>query len=282
MSKEFRLIRCEAKVKAFRQCDLYKNIPKLQQNALLLYEKLKEYCRGTGSTYIEKKKMVTKVRCEIGDLGAWEALHFLIVQGVLMKEGSKLALCNLFNYEDGIAKCLSSLRKNPLNFEIDVREVLCRAQLERSSAKAKQDNSNHNQSNTNIKTNASSTAQKGMEEEGGSALTGFAKQDSDSNGSTFFDSDLDSDLVSIDEDHVKAAEMMCANPVTVISGKGGSGKTTVVSLVLMEVMQNQKKECGDKEPPLEILLTAPTGRAASLLTKKNGFKAYTIHQVKTN
>lgn len=282
MSEEFLLIRCEAKVEAFRQCDLYKNIPKLQQNALLLYEKLKEYCRDTGSTYIEKEKMVTKVRCEIGDEGAWEALHFLTVQGVLMKEGSKLALCNLFNYEDGIAKCLSSLRKNPLNFEIDVREVLCRAQLERSSAKAKQDNSNHNQSNTNVKTNASSTAQKGMEEEGGSALTGFAKQDSDSNGSTFFDSDLDSDLVSIDEDHVKAAEMMCANPVTVISGKGGSGKTTVVSLVLMEVMQNQKKECGDKEPPLEILVTAPTGRAASLLTKKNGFKAYTIHQVKTN
>lgn len=282
MSEEFLLIRCEAKVEAFRQCDLYKNIPKLQQNALLLYEKLKEYCRDTGSTYIEKEKMVTKVRCEIGDEGAWEALHFLTVQGVLMKEGSKLALCNLFNYEDGIAKCLSSLRKNPLNFEIDVREVLCRAQLERSSAKAKQDNSNHNQSNTNVKTNASSTTQKGMEEEGGSALTGFAKQDSDSNSSTFFDSDLDSDLVSIDEDHVKAAEMMCANPVTVISGKGGSGKTTVVSLVLIEVMQNQKKECGDKEPPLEILVTAPTGRAASLLTKKNGFKAYTIHQVKTN
>ncbi|XP_056604426.1 DNA helicase B-like [Triplophysa dalaica] len=279
MSEEFCLIRCEAKVEAFRQCDLYKNIPKPQQNALLLYEKLKKYCRDTGSTYIEKENMVAKVRCEIGDQGAWEALHFLNVQGVLMKDGSKLALRNLFNYESGIAECLRSLRKNPLNFEIDVREVLCRAQLERSSAKAKQDNSNHNQSNTNVKTNASGSTQNGMEVEGGSDQTGFAEQDSDINGSTFFDSDLDSDLVSIDEDHVKAAEMMCTNPVTVISGKGGSGKTTVVSLVLMEVMQNQKKDCVDKEPPLEILLTAPTGRAASLLTKKNGFKAYTIHQV---
>lgn len=67
MFKEFNLIRCEAKVEAFKHCNLYKNIPELQQNALDLYEKLNEHCRTTGSTYIDKDKLVEKVRWEIGD-----------------------------------------------------------------------------------------------------------------------------------------------------------------------------------------------------------------------
>ncbi len=108
--------------------------------------------------------------------------------------------------------------------------------------------------------------------------------------------------------------MMCANPVTVISGKGGCGKTTVVSLVFKAAMEQQTsdteevlKACEDfqndsqgssngllsdvnedkkdnegsdsDKKPVEVLLTAPTGRAASLLTKRTGFTAYTMHQV---
>ena len=125
--------------------------------------------------------------------------------------------------------------------------------------------------------------------------------------------------IELDEDQVRAAEMICANPVTVISGKGGCGKTTVVSLVLRAALLQQeeiRKACADferdtggsqgqdEEAPVppgslsrlegrkkeeeeqeedlnrnEILLTAPTGSAASLLTKKTCFTAYTLHQV---
>ncbi|KAL2087333.1 hypothetical protein ACEWY4_016161 [Coilia grayii] len=127
--------------------------------------------------------------------------------------------------------------------------------------------------------------------------------------------------VELDPDQVRAAEMICANPVTVISGKGGCGKTTVVSLVFKAAMQQlqrdreevrrachdfqndsaaadsqpndtegdkqeekeeeeeKKKKNEEKEEKVEVLLTAPTGRAAGLLTKRTGFTAYTMHQV---
>ncbi|XP_064877357.1 DNA helicase B isoform X2 [Oncorhynchus nerka] len=134
--------------------------------------------------------------------------------------------------------------------------------------------------------------------------------------------------VDLDPDQVRAAEMICFNPVTVISGKGGCGKTTVVSLVFKAALQQStekevRKACWDfendslgseaweeaeawEEEALsksllsqlegevkdekkssswvlqgedEVLLTAPTGRAASLLTKRTCFKAYTLHQV---
>ncbi|KAG9342318.1 hypothetical protein JZ751_016820 [Albula glossodonta] len=122
------------------------------------------------------------------------------------------------------------------------------------------------------------------------------------------------EMDQLDPDQVRAAEMICNNPVTVISGKGGCGKTTVVSLVFKAAMQEQQSleaqevldACRDfmndsggsqgwdvpvgqpqttnEKPPLseeriEFLLTAPTGRAASLLKKRTGFKAFTLHQV---
>uniref|UniRef100_A0A8C8IY32 DNA helicase B winged helix domain-containing protein n=1 Tax=Oncorhynchus tshawytscha TaxID=74940 RepID=A0A8C8IY32_ONCTS len=105
--------------------------------------------------------------------------------------------------------------------------------------------------------------------------------------------------VDLDPDQVRAAKMICFNPVTVISGKGGCGKTTVVSLVFKAALQQSpekevRKACWDFENDSlgseaweeadgedEVLLTAPTGRAASLLTKRTCFKAYTLHQVGT-
>ncbi|XP_062383939.1 DNA helicase B [Sardina pilchardus] len=135
--------------------------------------------------------------------------------------------------------------------------------------------------------------------------------------------------IPLDPDQVRAAQMICSNSVTVISGKGGCGKTTVVSLVFKAAMQQHDREmeevlkaCEDFQndsghsppedqakanPPgvgkeskqeeerrkkeeekkkeeeeaekLQVLLTAPTGRAAGLLTKRTGFTAYTMHQV---
>ena len=147
-----------------------------------------------------------------------------------------------------------------------------------------------------------------------------------------------------DEDQVKAARLMTTTPVVVMSGKGGCGKTHVVSTVLsgeLKVKRSQipveqltiqderatsqcsKSFTGDcqtsqinpgattaafssssaitqeeislrvsqnsgipqsqirrKDPSDDaVLLTAPTGRAASILGKRTGIQAYTLHSV---
>ena len=146
-----------------------------------------------------------------------------------------------------------------------------------------------------------------------------------------------------DEDQVKAARLMTTTPVVVLSGRGGCGKTHVVSTVLSGelkvkrsripveqlAMQDEcttsqccKSSAGDCQgipgattaassspPPPEttqeennlhvsqnseiprsqitskdpngdaVLLTAPTGRAASILGKRTGLPAYTLHSV---
>ena len=143
-----------------------------------------------------------------------------------------------------------------------------------------------------------------------------------------------------DEDQVKAAQAMTTSPVVVLSGKGGCGKTHVVSTVLsgaLKVKRSQMPEeeqltmqdectttqrcsddsqnvpdcpspvtvasCSAPETPQKkntvsqnsemprnqmerpdpcgdaVLLTAPTGRAASILGKRTGLQSYTLHSV---
>lgn len=111
--------------------------------------------------------------------------------------------------------------------------------------------------------------------------------------------------VQLDQDQMAALEMICSNAVTVISGKGGCGKTTIVSHLFKHIEQLEerevKKACEDFEQDqdvpeewitfteqsllkadkaIEVLLTAPTGKAACLLRQKTGFNAYTLCQVK--
>ncbi|KAK7149777.1 hypothetical protein R3I94_009172 [Phoxinus phoxinus] len=352
MNKELRLIRCEAKVEAFKDCNLFSSIPVVQRNSLLLYAELKRHCRATGSTYADREMLQDKILPETGDEGAWNALHFLEKQGVLIREVEKVALRNLFGYEKGIAECLRGLVEGePWKIHLDVRKVLRKAQLDRLRAKAcekrSMDNLRKSKADANISISAAQNdAVQGAECE--QMLLDFAQPDTSSmvhNGGTAnrcdspqsveitkltikeeshtSDSDdsddstcmdVDPSTIELDPDQVRAAEMMCANPVTVISGKGGCGKTTVVSLVFKAAMEQQtsdreevlkacevfendsqgssngllsdvheekkESEASDSdEKPVEVLLTAPTGRASSLLTKKTGFTAYTMHQV---
>ncbi|XP_016298630.1 DNA helicase B-like isoform X1 [Sinocyclocheilus anshuiensis] len=352
MFKELHLVRCEAQMEAFKLCHLFWSIPVLQRNALLLYTELKRHCRATGSTYADRELLEKKISNETGHLGAWEALRFLVEQGVLKREGDRVALRNLFGYEKGIAECLRGLVEgDPWKIHLDVREVLREAQLDRLRAKAREKHSltHSRKSKADAKTSVSE-AQNDIVQEvkveqmdlafpqpGTSSVVHHngemttcdspksyeitkltikeenVSSDSDSsNDSTYFD--IDPSTIELDPDQVRAAEMMCANPVTVISGKGGCGKTTVVSLVFKAAMEQQTsdreevlKACEDfqndsqgssngllsdvhgekkdnegsdsDEKPEEVLLTAPTGRAASLLTKRTGFTAYTMHQV---
>ncbi|XP_071499266.1 DNA helicase B-like [Diadema antillarum] len=101
----------------------------------------------------------------------------------------------------------------------------------------------------------------------------------------------------------KAATSIRKKPFSVILGKGGCGKTHVACSVLRQLPkrwtpENQadveeksddegksmsKEKKGDKkEDPVEqpiVLLTAPTGRAASILARRTGMKAKTLHSV---
>ena len=123
-----------------------------------------------------------------------------------------------------------------------------------------------------------------------------------------------------DSQQMLAAKSICNNKVTLVSGRGGTGKTEVVSAVLKAVEEDlgeAEKRSRDEEskgasmmsedgvnsddsfmskdkddPPPEaentgkndnmngpILYCAPTGKAASVIKKRVGSKAYTIHQV---
>lgn len=106
---------------------------------------------------------------------------------------------------------------------------------------------------------------------------------------------------------------MAANPITLISGRGGTGKTEVVTSVLNvaeemirrageaidedsvsdgDAVLNPDSRCGDsrRESPQRkniprvssngpVLYTAPTGKAAGVIRKRIKRNAFTIHQI---
>lgn len=248
MYKEFRLVRCETTLKDFMSCELFSKMSSEQQNALKVYHELKGYCSQFGHTYIDRTVLEEKMKMQ--EERIWEAVAFLRKHGVVIIEKQKIALRNLYKYEKEIAECLQQLIEGePWKIDLDVRKVLL------------------------------------------SAAHDLRESASGVHGP--MDEEPEATSIKLDPDQVRAAEMMCANAVTVISGKGGCGKTTVVSMIFKAAMKQQEKireddhdstrEEGEKKEnskePLEVLLTAPTGRAASLLTKKTCFTAYTMHQV---
>ncbi|XP_046729054.1 DNA helicase B [Silurus meridionalis] len=271
MYKEFRLVRCETTLQDFKSCELFSKMSPEYQNALNVYDEIKSYCSRSGHTYIDRKVLEQRMKMQMPENKVWDALAFLRTQGVLMVEKEKIALKNLYNYEKDIAECLQQLIEGePWKIDLDVREVLRAEQRKRIRVP--------------LSTNT------------GSSASGTNREDNKSEREFASDLDVDEEpeatAINLDPDQVQAAEMMCANAVTVISGKGGCGKTTVVSVIFKAAMEQQEKngavdESNEKEGeqkedekmPIKVLLTAPTGRAASLLTKKTSFTAYTMHQV---
>lgn len=193
----------------------------------------------------------------------WEAVAFLRKYEVLKVEKEKITLMNFYKFENDIAECLQHLiQKKPWMIDLDVRKVLCSAERERM----------RDQLGNNLCASDS----------------GMNGEDDKSDLNSESEEETVDTSITLDPDQVRAAEMMCANAVTVISGKGGCGKTTVVSMIFKAAQKKQEKDREDncsaseeaeQNEPIEVLLTAPTGRAASLLTKKTCFTAYTMHQV---
>lgn len=181
---------------------------------------------------------------KMSDNQAWDAIQFLREQGVVVIDSDKVILHNFDFYETGIAECLKTLVESG-TWKIPVNPV----ELLQAAAEERQ-------------------------REAGTCCP-----------------------MKLDQDHVQAAKMICTNPVTIISGKAGCGKTTLVSQLLRAAVQHDSCDTQDIQEDRpdsendnedmqrliqsdnEILLTAPTGRAASLLSKKTKFKAYTLHQV---
>lgn len=126
--------------------------------------------------------------------------------------------------------------------------------------------------------------------------------------------DLDGEAferINSDPEQRKASEMILRNPITVMSGRGGTGKTEVVTTVLNCLEEAVKKEqavervkheendllfsddsadsdifeksnLGDEvreKNTFDILYTAPTGKAASVIGRRAKKKAFTIHQI---
>ncbi|XP_036375605.1 DNA helicase B [Megalops cyprinoides] len=305
MTRETRLIRCEASLEALRESGLFEGIPRLQQNALRVYRKLKDHCR-TGSTYMEMNTLTEAMgrKESIWEEETWEALHFLKEQEVVAQDRQLVALRNFYDCEADIAENLSCLlTAEPWHIDLDVRAVL--RDMQREKRRNKPSGQDPAAQAAGVKQQRDSVrveAEPAPPQPGPSCV------------------EPEPDDVELDPDQVRAAEMICANPVTVISGKGGCGKTMVVSLVLRAAMLQQRAReseevrsaCRDfendsggsqswdvppgpaghtkqqggsneKAPPseerIDVLLTAPTGRAAGILTKRTKFPAYTLHQV---
>ena len=68
---------------------------------------------------------------------------------------------------------------------------------------------------------------------------------------------------------IEAIKLLLTSPVSVLTGGPGSGKTTVLRAVI-DVLEKEGKQ---------VLLCAPTGRAAKRMTTLTGREAYTIHRL---
>lgn len=82
----------------------------------------------------------------------------------------------------------------------------------------------------------------------------------------------------------EAIKMALTQPVSIITGGPGTGKTTVVQGILkayahLHQLTLDPAKYATSEKPFPIALAAPTGRAAKRMTETTGLKASTIHRL---
>ncbi|KAK6488339.1 DNA helicase B-like [Huso huso] len=209
--RELKIVRCEATLKEFIQCDLLSEVPELQQHALMIYNEMKH--SRDGHTYVFKDNLVNKVHVsnKISKKQIQQSLEFLQINNILKQESNKIFLKYLYDCEKEIAESIQQLAHRPQSY-FNTEKIVRLVQNE----------------------------------------------------------------ILLDKQQLKAVEMICENPITLISGKGGCGKTTVVSQTLKAEYQSEGKEPGRKP---KVLPTAPIGKAANNLKKQTGFDAYTLYQV---
>lgn len=77
--------------------------------------------------------------------------------------------------------------------------------------------------------------------------------------------------LTLSEEQKNAVNLVMNSPLTIVTGGPGTGKTAFQK-VLMEVFKKNN-------PHKDILLSAPTGRAARRMTESSGIEASTIHRI---
>ncbi|XP_060101018.1 DNA helicase B [Heteronotia binoei] len=272
----------EAPWKAFCEfTQLLEKIPDLQKNALIIYAELQKRCREMGHTYEELDVLMSMVS-DMSTECVWQSLQFMKEEKIVVIERKLVFLYKLYKAEKDIALVIYELiKKTPWQFHVDVRKVLnSGAHINDPKGPVE------NMLNDEEEPNSNSDMQENMD------------------GTT----SKETCEAEVDPDQENAMELICSNPVTVMSGKGGCGKTTVVSSLFRYLKQMEFEEVrrackdfeadldtseewktskpsfslnvhSDKSELLEVLFTAPTGKAAGLLSKKTDLPAYTLHQV---
>ncbi|XP_066406211.1 DNA helicase B [Molothrus aeneus] len=288
MYKELNIPYCEATWAAFCQCEhLLWKIPVLQKNALILYDQLKTRCRQMGHTYEDQDELARLLSKHMSIEHVWQSLDFLKDQNVVIREKKLVFLPHLYKSEKDIAMYVGDLlAKHTWKLDVDIKKILSIPEapgenvgnkINITQAHEIQENNpdNHNGENH-------------FSEKDVASMSGIQSK------------------AEVDKDQVIAVEKICSNPVTIISGKGGCGKSTIVSCLFRHLMQMEKEvEAASKvfegdldaseewntfdhywEPEnmyakkyLNVLFTAPTGRATSLLREKTQLPAYTLHQI---
>jgi len=243
----------EASLCALRNAWFFPGLEALQRTALVIYDVFNVTCRTMGHTYLLNKTMNTHLvyYCERGRGGEafgalagclYDALEFLIEQGVLKRE-----------VRDGEERFhLSRFWKAERGIVCGLEEVLKVPER----------------------------------------ILSVDLDDTETFG-----------RLHSDAEQMAAARSIMSKPITMVSGRGGTGKTEVVSAVLKAAEAEIKRGCSElnnsfvlqdgvqvwgarvsvaeKETSSNgpILYCAPTGKAASVIKKRVGSKAFTIHQV---
>uniref|UniRef100_A0A8C2VXR0 DNA helicase B n=1 Tax=Chinchilla lanigera TaxID=34839 RepID=A0A8C2VXR0_CHILA len=285
--RDLKLLRCEASWAVLSQCpSLLQLMTDVEKNALELYSKLKQMCREHGHTYAEQASLTSLVRCDV-----WRSLEFLRDIGVVTFQKDCVFLYELYQAERIIASLIGDLMmRPPWHLHVDVRKVL--ASIHPTKPRDSRSKDTLKESKPDEVRLENSIGVLELQDSG----DGIWDDDNDTNA--------EMNEVQLDYDQVAALEMICSNAVTVISGKGGCGKTTIVSHLFKYIGQLEEREvqkaCEDFEQdqnvpeewitfteqgqqgvdkPIEVLLTAPTGKAAGLLREKTSLPAYTLCQV---
>ncbi|NWR85687.1 HELB helicase, partial [Furnarius figulus] len=289
--KELDLSYCEATWAAFCQCEhLLWKIPELQKNALILYDQLKKQCREMGHTYEDQDELAHFVSKDMSTENVWQSLEFLKDQKVVIREKKLVFLPHLYKSEKDIAMYIGDLLSNhPWKLDADVRKILNISETSRETVDNKMNSMQaHEMEHLKEDNPDSHNGENHFPEKEVGSVSGTQSK------------------AETDLDHVIAVEKICSNAVTIISGKGGCGKSTIVSCLFRHLKQVEKEvEAASKDfegdldaseewntfdhhwesenmraqKCLNVLFTAPTGRAASLLSEKTQLPAYTLHQI---
>ncbi|XP_053799203.1 DNA helicase B [Vidua chalybeata] len=288
MYKEMNIPYCEATWAAFCQCEhLLWKIPDLQKNALILYDQLKSRCRQMGHTYEDQDELARLVSKHMSIEHVWQSLEFLKEQNVVIREKTLVFLPHLYRSEKDIAMYVGDLLSNHTwKLDVDVKKILNISEAPRESADNKMNITQAHEREENNPDNHNGENHFPEKEVG--SVSGIQSK------------------AEVDTDQVIAVKKICSNPVTIISGKGGCGKSTIVSCLFRHLKQMEKEvEAASKDfegdldaseewntfdhhwesenmcakKYLNVLFTAPTGRATSLLREKTQLPAYTLHQI---